>query len=126
MEAERDAADKVRAALALPVPESADDCGTEGFFDPWEIFPCFYGSYSGAFDQLALEVLRRVRDRRFGPEELSHEMFREYLCRHNLCDYGTSPKGCFPTLAFDPLLPELIEKWAAYSLVFWGEDVTAG
>ena len=106
------------------MPEDRDDCGTEGTFDPWEIFPCFYGSYSGAFDQVALAVLRRMLNGEYQQEELAHEMFREYLCRADLCEYGSSPRGCFPTTSFRPLLNDLIDRWASYSMIFWGEDVT--
>jgi len=118
------ASKKVKEALALPLPELEIDCGCEGFFDPWEIFPCFYGSYSGEFDAMAIKVLTRLRDGVFEREDLACEMFREYLCVMGLCDYGTSPRVCFPTMEFRPLLPDLIDKWRAYSLVRWGEDVT--
>jgi len=117
------AAEKVRQALAFPLPETQYDCGAEGFFDPWGIFPCFYGNYSGEFDQMAITTLERLRDRVFEPEDLAAQMFREYLCVHHLCDYGSSPRVCFPTSQFEPLLPDLIKKWRAYSAIHWGQDV---
>lgn len=118
-----DAAEKVRKALDLPLAQDVDNLGCVEYFDPWDIFPAFYGSYSGAFDELALDVLKCIRDRRnWTDQSLAHEMFREYLCRVSLCEYGTSPRCCFPTLEFKPLLPQLIEKWFAFARLQWGEE----
>lgn len=117
-----EAAAKVVEALKLGLPETQDDCGCEGVFDPWEIFPCFFGHYSSDFDEMALLTLRNIRDRKYEGEGLAHQMFREYLCRSELCDYGTSPRVCFPTTAFEKLLPDLIDKWQAFSDVQWGDQ----
>lgn len=117
---DRLAVEKLQKHLAMPVATDPLDNGCEGFFDPWEIFPAFYGSYNGEFDELAIRVLTEIRDRVFC-HDLAGEMFREYLCVNNLCDYGSSPRGCFPTMRFAPLLPELIEKWKAYSAMQWSE-----
>lgn len=120
---DQEAANKVRAALAMPLPAIENDCADVEYFDPWEIFPCFYGSYSGEFDQMAITTLRNIRDGIFDGTDLARQMFREYLCRVNLCTYGTSPRGCFPTEDFRPLLQDLIDKWHAYSKVRWDCDV---
>lgn len=114
----REAAEKLTALLALPMPESRYDCGAEGYFDPWSLFQ-LYGSYSSDFDECVLEVLRELRDDIKNRRDLAAEMFREMLCNLNLCDYGTSPRACFPTTRFRALLPELIDKWEAYSAVQW-------
>lgn len=121
----RTAAEKVKQALALPLPATEDECGCDGVFDPWDIFPSFYGSYSSEFDRMAITTLRNIRDGILDHDDLARQMFREYLCHLNLCDYGTSPRGCFPTVEFRPLLPELIEKWHAYSKIQWDGDVMA-
>lgn len=129
-DAQEKAAAKVRAELDKPLP--ADEYGGDDTFDPWALFPSLYGSYSQAFDQMALDVLRSLAlasadnwdeaiemQRR---ETLAHEMFREMLCTAELCDYGSSPRVCFANHdTFAPLLPELIAKWEAYSQVQWGE-----
>lgn len=115
---DRKAAEEVRRILARPDAEremqSVDD------FDPWDIFPAVYGSYSSDFDDCALQVLRELRDdiwpRR---DDLGAQMLREMLCVAGLCDYGTSPRGCFPTTDFKPLLPELIERWEGYAKRHW-------
>jgi hypothetical protein len=122
--APRLAAQKVKDAMALPMPEYEEEIGSTDVFDPWrEIFPALYGSYSSDFDDCALAVLRDLRDDNYGESrrDLAAEMMREMLCTQDLCDYGTSPRGCFPTLDFKELLPELIEKWEAWSEMKWGE-----
>lgn len=127
-ESHRAAAAKVRAELAKPI---ADDGQLHAeVFDPWELFPCLYGTYSQAFDIMALDVLRALAlaaDDKWDEalalqrkETLAHEMFREILCTSDLCDYGTSPRVCFATLEFAEVLPELIAKWEAFSLAHWG------
>jgi len=110
--------------LTLPVCKSGSDewFEAEGRFDPWEVFDCFYGSYSSEFDDMAIEVLEAIQRGQFTNEPLSHQMFREVLCHYGLCDYGTSPRGCFPDWGsgFAELLPDLIAKWKQYRDVEWG------
>jgi len=119
LKAEREAAERVEALLKLPIPEHETELGSEGYFDPWGLFP-LYGSYSGDFDECALDVLRELASGKKLRDDLAAEMFREILCYMNLCAYGTSPRVCFPTSAFKELLPDLIEKWQAYSDLQWG------
>lgn len=119
--------EELKRQLTLPVCKDGSDeyFKAEGeIFDPWEIFPCFYGSYSSAFDEMAIEVLEAIQNRAsFVGESLAHEMFREVLCTSGFCDYGTSPRGCFPDRRTDfaELLPTLIEKWKQYYTVEWGD-----
>ncbi|WP_367347574.1 hypothetical protein [Sphingobium yanoikuyae] len=116
---EIEAARKVGLALDLPLA-----VGAAGEFDPWEIFPVFYGSYNAAFDKMAIGVLIAIRDQSdVTRQTLAEEMFREFLCRSALCEYGSSPRSCFPTEHFLPLLQDLIDKWHAYSKVRWDCDV---
>ena len=117
----RQAAEKCAAILALPMPESADMFGSAGLFNPWDLFPSLYGSYNSEFDEMAIEVLCDILDRNKPGrrQDLAAEMFREMLCTASLCDYGTSPRTCFPTMEFAKILPDLIEKWRAWSARFW-------
>lgn len=121
----RKAAEKVEALLQRPLPThpyGLDD--VEDPFDPWDLFPCLYGTYSGEFDQCAIEILNELRMGQFHRDDLGAYMFREMLCTADLCTYGTSPRTCFPTTEFRPLVSRLMVKWKAYSLVRWeGEDV---
>ncbi len=127
---ENEAVEKVRGELAKPMAECREVHGGDDTFDPWALFPCFYGSYSKAFDDMALDVLRHLQygvERRYddivwGKEALAHQMFREVLCNANLCDYGPSPRVCFATQPFKEVLPALIAKWQSYSEMQWRED----
>ena len=123
VKAEREAAEKLSELLSLPIDED-NDMNDDERFDPWKLFP-LYGTYSGDFDKCAIEVLTEIRDRVYKRDDLAAHMFREMLCTADLCDYGTSPRVCFANQKFQELLPELIEKWKAFSLVQWGEDVCA-
>lgn len=119
--------DKLKTILDKPLPPNPEYAGVideqtneQMYFDPWEIFP-FYGNYSSAFDDMALRVLVNLSTSRFVGEKLAEEMFREVLCTLELCDYGTSPRVCFPTPEFRELLPQLIQKWRDYYQVIWEE-----
>ena len=125
--AERKAGEELAELLAKPSAPSHDLIGVIDektdqiqYFDPWDIFP-LYGSYSSAFDDMAITVLENISDGNRKKETLAHEMFREMLCKKNLCDYGTSPRVCFPTEEFQELLPELITKWKQYRKLMWEE-----
>ncbi len=126
-ERQSNAAIRVKAVLAKPLPDYREMCGADTTCDPWEIFPAIYGTYSSDFGEAALTVLRNLQlaqERRYDEqteEELPHHIFREMLCTADLCDYGTSPRGCFPTEDFGILLPELIKKWAAFETILWGD-----
>ncbi len=122
---EREAGEELKKLLARPIAPSRDMIGVidektnePEFFDPWDIFPV-YGSYSSEFDNMALETLQNLLDGTFNDKTLAHEMFREMLCKKSLCDYGTSPRVCFPTSELKELLPEYIVKWKQYYELTW-------
>lgn len=120
--AKHKAIDRLATEMLKRLPDHENDCGDE-VFDPWVLFPSLYGSYSGEFDQCAIEVLIEIYEGRKRRDDLAAEMFREMLCTSGLCDYGTSPRVCFATIQFMPHLADLIGKWKACSLVRWGQDV---
>lgn len=122
-EREAEAAKIVRDALSLPLPTEFEGRGEEGYFDPWELFPCLYGTYDGDFDKCAIEVLGELISGNKTRGDLGAEMFREMLCTAYLCNYGSSPRVCFPTSDFKPLVPALHEMWKRYSFVQWRGDV---
>jgi hypothetical protein len=115
---EKEAAEELRLLLDKPLSEYGSPSSDE--FNPWDMLPLF-GSYSSEFDEIALKVLKNLRDGSFKGESVVHEMFREILCDKGLCDYGTSPRVCFPTEQFKRMLPEYIEKWEKYSEKIWGK-----
>jgi len=108
---------KLKEVLARPVGDIWDR--EEEVFDPWDLFPYVYGSYSSAFDDMAIEVLENMQNKTFKEESLAHEMFREMLCVKELAEYGTSPRGCWANGEFRDLLPELLAKWKEYRKLTW-------
>lgn len=116
--------ENLKAELAKPI--CGEDISSVDDFDPWELFPAVYGCYSSAFDDMALEVLASLIDKTFPVETLAHEMFREMLCTAGLCDYGSSPRVCFPTAEFSEVLPSLRYKWAQYADAKWNQPARMG
>lgn len=116
---QKEAAAKVAEMMKRPLlDELYSDSDFSSPFDPWELTP-IYGTYSSDFDDCAIDVLEEIRDKRKVRDDLGAEMFREMLCRMELCDYGTSPRVCFSTPDFAEILPAFIEKWKAFSAQHW-------
>lgn len=125
---EREAGEELEKLLAKPIAPTSYEIGTidektneAKYFDPWDIFPV-YGNYSSEFDDMAIETLENLLAGTFKDKGLAHEMFREMLCKKSLCDYGTSPRVCFPTAQFKELLPQLIDKWKQYYKLNWESE----
>lgn len=114
------AAQRLKEEIAKPLDDGAMDDGV--FFDPWNLFPSLYGSYSGEFDWCAVGVLEKlgVYDGS-APHDLASEMIREMLCTGYICEYGSSPRVCFPSSESEPFIRPLIEKWKQYYEIEWGE-----
>ena len=119
-EREEKAAANVRDILARPMAEDGM-LGCDGTFDPWDIFPSLYGSYSSEFDDCALAVLCDLRDGTHHRDDLASQILKEMLCTSDLCSYGTSPRVCFPNSSFRKMLPDLIAKWRLYVALQWGD-----
>jgi hypothetical protein len=108
-------------------PNEEDENGP--YWDPWIALDIHCASYSGAVDQDALNVLRLIG----GPEFIyctgiaerlglsaSHvELLQSIFCSADWCDYGTSPRGCFPTDRDG--FPALIAAFEVYYERQWGE-----
>lgn len=90
-------------------------------FDPWELFPAVYGSYSEEFDDMAIGVLEDIRYGTHTRNDLASQMFREMLCTAGFCDYGTSPRSCFASGRFNEQLPALLERWREYAQIKWSK-----
>lgn len=120
---------RLREALDKPLPPDTDAAGIDEYFDPWEdLFDGVVGAYNSDLDQLAIDVLRAVRDQKtfdiLDDEQrgLAAELFLHMLCVW-LCEYGTSPRGAFPaSTAIGEMLPELIAKWEGWFAISWGEE----
>lgn len=108
--------------LLKPSVPAGDEPYSDGeCFDPWEMFPAVYGSYSSEFDRLAIDVLTDIEHGTRYRTDLAAEMFREMLCTAGMCDYGTSPRTCFATAPFKAVLPRLIERWREFTDLRWGK-----
>lgn len=108
----------VQKWLAAAVPGTAEEDGDSGMFDPWFDLG-LYGSYSSAFDDLAIAVLTDMRDQTFIEQSLAGEIFRELLCVKDLCEYGTSPRCCWPRGSFRNALPTILQKLEALRAIRW-------
>jgi hypothetical protein len=113
---------RLAAELEKPLPEDEHNQHI-GTFDPWGLFPGTVGSYSSEIDRRAIQCLINVRDRETSPSDFD-ELFRNMLCGQDYCDYGTSPRFCFPTMKCEPLWNTLINKWRAHYAVTWPESPT--
>lgn len=119
-----EALERVKKWLLLPDANNRVEASCYGeFFDPYDaLFPHLYGSYSPDFDIAAIESLREIYlvEHTSHFDSLPHKMFKEMLCKQDLCDYGTSPRGCFAIQPFQEILPEVIERVEHYHKVYWG------
>lgn len=115
--------EKLTAALAKPLPDDAEHVHTE-VFDPWgDVIEGIHGSYAKESDDLIIDALKAVRDSKtfeFIAERGFLGEFALYvLSGHGLTDYGTSPRGGWPDLEIEDLWQPLIDKWEAYSAIYW-------
>jgi hypothetical protein len=121
---ERERREKLLAALARPLPKSKEDVGCEEFFDPWQyIIQGIDGSYSSQSDDLMIEVMEAVRDRKtfnlIETQGFAAEFMLYVLSGHGLTEYGTSPRGAWPDQR--DLWQSLIDKWKAYRDIVWND-----
>lgn len=121
---EIEARNRLRAALDKPLPANFEAYGEEEF-DPWDLLDGCTPSYSSDIDDLAIEVLKAVRDRKTfdlldGENALAANLFMHMLADW-LCDYGVSPRGVFPAFSVEDMWQELIDKWEAFAKGKWSD-----
>lgn len=121
-----DIREKLEAALAKPLPDSADSVHSE-VFDPWEdVIEGIYGSYSSESDDLMIAALEAVRDRTtfdlIEQRGFAAEFALYVLAGHRLTEYGTSPRGAWPDPSITDLWQSLIDKWQAYRKIAWSDE----
>ena len=114
---------RIREALLKPLPTSDEDIG-DGFFNPWhDVIEGVSGSYASESDVLMIEALTASLERTTFEKIKKHGFVFEFalyvLAGHDLTDYGTSPRGGWPT--DEKLTRDLIEKWKGYYEVVWEE-----
>lgn len=90
-------------SLATAAKYSEDECPTSAWGDCLKL-SC--GGYNGAVDDDVLAVMRLIADCRpiyvteiaaetgLAPNYV--ELIQYILCSADLCEYGTSPRGCWP------------------------------
>lgn len=125
-DAERRAAERVAQELMKPVPEKPEE-QHDGTFDPWALFPGVTGGYNSDVDVLAIMTLKAIRDRTTfnlldGPDGTAAELFLGMFCGHHYGDYGTSPRGTFPTVEVKVLMDQWIEKYEQWFRVVWADE----
>jgi hypothetical protein len=113
-------------------PNAEDEHGD--YWDPWEALglPCC--SYNSKIDQAAIDVLRLVAGPEFiyctdiaeqtGHSPVLVEMFQGIFSSANWCEYGTSPRGCWPIDRNG--FHKIVEAWEAYFERRWGEPCDSG
>jgi hypothetical protein len=108
-------------------PNAEDEFGE--YWDPWEALGLGCCSYNAGIDRQAIGVLREIGSPEFAyctdiaerlgmtPEHV--EMFQGIFCSADWCEYGTSPRGCWPIDREG--FPALIAAWEVYCERRWKE-----
>jgi hypothetical protein len=115
---------RLLSALAKPIAENRE-CKSLDDFDPWEdVIQGIHGGYSSESDELMIDVLKAVRDRKtfeiIKEKGFAAEFMLYVLSGHDLTEYGTSPRGGWPYHKIEDLWQPLIDKWVAYAEAEWG------
>jgi hypothetical protein len=98
------------------------------YWDPWDALCNRCASYSGQVDQDAINVLKGIRDKLYcsdiaalyGMSESHVELLQCIFCSANWCEYGTSPRGCFPIDREG--FPALIAAWEDFYRRHWKQE----
>lgn len=98
----------------------------EDYWDPWEALRIGCCSYHSAIDVAAIRVLEGIHSGKYCTD-IAHEndldpllveMLQGIFCSADWCEYGSSPRGCFPTDRENFHL--LIDGWKTYYKITWG------
>lgn len=107
-------------------PNEEDENGP--YWDPWSALGIYCATYNSRIDADALAVLVGIHKGLFNEEiaaahvlpEQYVELLQSIFSSAGWCDYGTSPRGCFPS---DPVsFPKIIDTWREYYRRTWGEN----
>ena len=88
-------------------------------FDPWEGLGLPLGPYNGAVEHDVLVVLEGILAGKFmtdiasetGLTEGHVELIQYMLCDADVCDYGTSPRGCWVIHGMKEEVSKLAQRW---------------
>lgn len=117
--------ERLEAALAKPLAEA--NCIGCDDFDPWgDVIEGIYGGYSSECDDLMIEAMEAVRDKKtfdfMKSRGLAGELVLYILAGHQLTDYGTSPRGGWVDFDLEDLWQPLIDKWKAHAAIQWAPE----
>lgn len=73
------------------------------------------GRKAGEYGNFVTDIAKKT-----GLSESHVELYQYIFCSAGWCDYGTSPRGCFPDHSID--FDELVRKWETYYRLRWGEE----
>lgn len=113
--------------LDIIKPNSEDENGE--YWEPWDALGLQCVSYNSEIDRGAIAVLRGIKGRLYcdaiaektGMAPAHVELLQSIFCSANWCEYGTSPRGCWPIDR--DYFHLLIGAWEAYYERKWGEPV---
>ena len=114
--------------ITLLTPNAEDADGD--YWDPWDALglPCC--SYNSEIDEQAIAVLQGIADKMFntdiaektGMSPAHVELWQGIFCSRDWCEYGTSPRGCFPNYGSEfEDIGRIIASWKAYYQRHWNE-----
>lgn len=100
-------------------PDPAATSPQPDVFDPWEALELPLASYNGAVEVDILVVLEGLLAGRYnsdisdrsGMTESHVELIQYMLCESNVCDYGTSPRGCWIVHGLKNDVEALANRW---------------
>lgn len=108
-------------------PNVEDENGP--YWDPWSALGISCASYSSQIDADAIHILKAIASRQFnsdiavmlGLPEQYVELLQSIFCSAGWCDYGTSPRGCFPAMDWNEF-QAIISAWEAYYDRQWNNE----
>jgi hypothetical protein len=94
-------------------------------FDPWEEFGLRCVNYNSQIDEDMINVMKCIKNKKYNSDiavelnlsEQYVELLQSILCSKNICEYGTSPRGCWFMHSIDA--DEYINKWQEYYKNNW-------
>lgn len=113
-------------AIDIIRPNAKDENGD--YWDPWEALGLDCMSYNSEIDTAAINVLKGIASEKryttdiaskYKIDPLLVEFLQSIFSGSNWCEYGTSPRGCWPIDRDGFHL--IIEAWEAYYERHWGE-----
>jgi len=120
---DREIGERLRAYIATTpqqiVPVEGEDYHTV-VEDFWDILGIHCGGYGSDVDDDIIKVMEAMHAQvgntssiasHTGLSEPHVELIQYILCSAGMCDYGTSPRGCWLIHTVKDLVPEIVARW---------------